>query len=61
MSMTSQSIKHIKPTGRKTFQKDGHWIEKPERTVILLCACGGKYIKTSAIQVSCLRCAGKIM
>ncbi|MDO8482573.1 MAG: hypothetical protein Q7S86_02010 [bacterium] len=59
--MKSQSIKPIKPTGRKTFQKDGHWIEKPDRTVILVCVCGGKYIKTRAIQISCLRCVGKIL
>lgn len=51
----------IKTTGRKTFQKDGHWIEKPERTVILLCACGGKYIKTRDLQISCIRCAGVVV
>lgn len=41
---------------RKTFQQDGHWIEKPEKTAILLCVCGNRYLKTRKEQVLCLRC-----
>jgi hypothetical protein len=40
----------------KTFQKDGHWIEKPEKTAILLCVCGNRYLKTRVGQELCLRC-----
>ncbi len=41
---------------RKTFQQDGHWIEKPHKTAILLCECGNRYLKTRRVQPSCLRC-----
>ncbi len=40
----------------KTFQQDGHWIEKPHKTAILLCVCGNRYLKTRAGQDKCLRC-----
>ena len=40
----------------KTFQQDGHWIEKPHKTAILLCLCGNRYLKTRAGQKECLRC-----
>lgn len=40
----------------KTFQQDGHWIEKPHKTAILLCVCGNRYLKTRAGQEKCLRC-----
>ncbi|MCE9644089.1 hypothetical protein K8Q93_02535 [Candidatus Parcubacteria bacterium] len=46
------------PKISKTFQKDGHWIEKPSRTEILVCTCGSKYIKTRPEQNLCLRCFG---
>jgi hypothetical protein len=41
---------------RKTFQKDGHWIEKTHKTPILLCTCGTRYLKTRHGQNKCLRC-----
>lgn len=40
----------------KTYQKDGHWVDKPNKTIILLCGCGNKYIKTRPGQGACLRC-----
>lgn len=41
---------------RKTFQRDGHWIERPKPTEILVCICGNRYIKTRLKQLKCLRC-----
>ena len=41
---------------RKTFQQDGHWIEKPKKTAILICDCGNRYLKTRRNQLKCLRC-----
>ena len=41
---------------RKTFQQDGHWIEKPQKTLILICECGNRYLKTRRNQAKCLRC-----
>jgi hypothetical protein len=41
---------------RKTFQLNGHWIEKPRKTEILTCACGTRYLKTRPHQNACLRC-----
>ena len=41
---------------RKTFQQDGHWIEKPHKTAILVCPCGNRYLKTRRNQERCLRC-----
>jgi hypothetical protein len=40
----------------KTFQQDGHWIEKPNKTAILICVCGNRYLKTRPRQDKCLRC-----
>lgn len=40
----------------KTFQQDGHWIEKPNKTQIFICLCGNRYLKTRPKQESCLRC-----
>lgn len=40
----------------KTFQQDGHWIEKPNKTQILICVCGNRYLKTRPKQEKCLRC-----
>ncbi len=44
----------------KTFQQDGHWIEKPHITAILICVCGNRYLKTRVAQELCLRCASVI-
>ena len=44
----------------KNFLKNGKWIDNPNKTVILRCKCGNKYIKTRAEQVVCLRCLGKV-
>lgn len=41
---------------KKTFQKAGKWIEKPTRSIILVCACGAKYIKTRKDQTGCIKC-----
>jgi len=43
----------------KTFMKDGKWIDKTDAPSILVCSCGGKYIKTRDEQVRCLRCSTK--
>jgi len=40
----------------KQYQQDGHWIVKPGKTAVLLCACGNRYIKTRPHQAVCLRC-----
>lgn len=40
----------------KTFNQDGHWIEKPNKTQIFICACGNRYLKTRPRQEQCLRC-----
>jgi len=53
---TAFSIPNMKPFSTRTFQKDGHWIEKPHETAILVCECGEKYIKTRLRQKKCLRC-----
>jgi hypothetical protein len=41
----------------KNFLQDGKWIENPNAVQIVLCKCGGKYIKTRPNQTSCLPCA----
>jgi hypothetical protein len=46
----------IKPISTRTFQKDGKWVEKTHKTVVVVCACGNKYIKTRDKQTKCLRC-----
>jgi hypothetical protein len=40
----------------KTYHKDGHWVDKPHKTVILVCSCGNKYLKTRPGQSACLKC-----
>jgi hypothetical protein len=41
----------------KNFLQDGKWIENPNAVQVVVCACGGKYIKTRPMQTSCLPCA----
>jgi hypothetical protein len=41
---------------KKHFQKDGKWIVKPSATVVLVCACGNKYISTRPNQTTCIKC-----
>jgi hypothetical protein len=49
--------KYVQTKGpTKTFQQDGHWIEKTEKTPILMCECGNRYLKTRPAQKVCLRC-----
>jgi hypothetical protein len=56
--------KHVESTRKyvqtkgptKTFQQDGHWIEKTDKTPILICECGNRYLKTRPGQKICLRC-----
>ncbi len=43
----------------KNFMKDGRWIDKPNKSAILLCTCGNKYIKTREEQAMCVRCISK--
>lgn len=46
-----------RPTGPgKTYQQDGHWVEKPQKTAILICVCGNRYLKTRVGQTTCVRC-----
>ena len=49
--------KYVQTKGpTKTFQKNGHWIEKTDVTPIVICECGNRYIKTRPGQKLCLRC-----
>jgi len=49
--------KYVQTKGpTKTFQQDGHWIEKTDKTPILICECGNRYLKTRLGQKVCLRC-----
>ena len=49
--------KYVQTKGpTKTFQQDGHWIEKTDKTPILICECGNRYLKTRPGQKICLRC-----
>lgn len=41
---------------KKNFQSNGKWVVKPTRTIVLVCSCGGKYIKTREAQINCVRC-----
>ena len=43
---------------KKTYQVNGHWTEKPSPSVILLCECGKRYIKTRPGQTRCIGCLG---
>jgi hypothetical protein len=66
MSASVSSKPSVKPTSApstkrhtgpgKTFHKDGHWIENPRKTSVLVCTCGNKYLKTRHGQNKCLRC-----
>lgn len=54
-----KEVRKINPQMRgpsKTFQQAGKWIEKPNKTAILLCTCGNRYLKTRPNQEKCLRC-----
>ena len=44
----------------KTFQQDGHWIVKTTKTVVHVCTCGNRYLKTRPGQTKCLRCMAYI-
>ena len=49
--------KYVQTQGpTKTFQKNGHWVEKKSVTPIVLCECGNRYLKTRPNQKVCLRC-----
>lgn len=55
--MAGNHRKYIQTKGpTKTFQQNGHWIEKTSVTPILLCLCGNRYLKTRQGQTKCLRC-----
>jgi len=55
--MAQQPRKYVQTKGpTKTFQQNGHWIEKTVVTPILLCTCGNRYLKTRPGQTKCLRC-----
>ena len=49
----------IKAPVPQTFQKTGKWVEKPRISVILMCLCGNKYIKTRKDQDNCVKCLVK--
>ena len=60
----TQEIRKSNPQLRgpsKTFQQDGHWIEKPHVTAVLICSCGNRYLKTRLNQEKCLRCLSAIV
>jgi hypothetical protein len=40
----------------KHYQQDGHWIVNPNKTNVLVCTCGNRYLKTRPGQTLCLRC-----
>lgn len=43
----------------KNFMQNGKWIDSPREATILVCTCGGKYIKTRAEQTQCLPCTAR--
>jgi hypothetical protein len=43
----------------KTFQKNGKWIVRPTLSIIEVCTCGNKYLKTRKNQIECLICASR--
>jgi len=56
-AMAENPRKYVQTKGpTKTFQQDGHWVEKKNVTPILLCSCGNRYLKTRSGQQKCLRC-----
>jgi hypothetical protein len=46
---------------RKTYQQNGKWVERPGKTLIVVCVCGNKYIKTRENQTLCVRCIGQVV
>jgi len=48
--------KVIKIENKNKFTQRGKWVEKPRRCEILICICGGKYLKTRPGQINCLKC-----
>ncbi|MFA6536242.1 MAG: hypothetical protein WC250_02215 [Candidatus Paceibacterota bacterium] len=54
--MKPHKLKNNLSVSKKHFQQDGKWVVKPVKTVILVCSCGNKYIKTRPDQEACLRC-----
>ena len=58
--MAAHPRKYVQTKGpTKTFQHNGHWIEKTSVTPILLCVCGNRYLKTRHGQTKCLRCTSQ--
>ena len=58
--MTEHPRKYVQTKGpTKTFQQNGHWVEKTLVTPILLCLCGNRYLKTRHGQTKCLRCVSQ--
>lgn len=58
--MAENPRKYVQTRGpTKTFQQNGHWIEKTVVTPILVCVCGNRYLKTRQGQTKCLRCASQ--
>ena len=58
--MKLNKIKNNLAVSKKHFQQDGKWVVRPVKTVILICTCGNKYIKTRPEQDTCLRCLVEI-
>ncbi|OHA18103.1 MAG: hypothetical protein A3H57_03675 [Candidatus Taylorbacteria bacterium RIFCSPLOWO2_02_FULL_43_11] len=55
-----ETKKPIKVYSKRTFQQNGKWVERPNKSEILVCAnCGSKYIKSRDLQVVCVRCISK--
>ena len=58
--MAEHPRKYVQTKGpTKTFQQNGHWIEKTVVTPILVCQCGNRYLKTRSGQTKCLRCTSQ--
>ncbi len=51
-----QKQKSNLPVVSKTFQKNGKWIERPQKSTVSVCSCGNKYLKTRPNQLRCLLC-----
>ncbi len=54
-------MKIIPKISKKTFQKEGKWIQKPTQTIVWLCVCGNKYIRTREAQIVCLKCSAPVL
>jgi hypothetical protein len=58
--MAETPRKYVQTKGpTKTFQQNGHWVEKTTVTPILVCTCGNRYLKTRHGQTKCLRCTSQ--